>query len=37
MEKAEIAEEASEQDCIKWGVPLVEIYKLSLKFYKGRK
>lgn len=32
----ETAEEANEEDCIKWGLPLVDIYKLSLKFYKGR-
>lgn len=32
----ETAEEADEKDCLKWGLPLVEIYKLSLKFYKGK-
>ena len=30
------AEEATEEDCVKWGLPLVDIYKLSLKFYKGK-
>ncbi|CRL03903.1 CLUMA_CG017025, isoform A [Clunio marinus] len=32
----ETAEEASEHDCLKWGLPLNEIYKLSLKFYKDK-
>lgn len=30
------AEEAIEENCMKWGMPLVDIYKLSLKFYKGK-
>lgn len=30
----EMAEEANE-DGMKWGLPLHEIYKLSTKFYKG--
>lgn len=33
----ETAEEVSEENCMKWGLPLLEIYKLSLKFYKGSK
>lgn len=33
----ESAEEASDENCLKWGVPLLEIYKLSLKFYKGKR
>lgn len=32
----ETGEEMKEEDCIKWGLPLLEIYKLSLKFYKGK-
>lgn len=32
----EMAEEANE-DGMKWGLPLQEIYKLSTKFYKGGK
>lgn len=32
----EMAEEASEENCLKWGLPLVDIYKISLKFYKGK-
>lgn len=32
----ETADEATEADCMKWGLPLAEIYKLSLKFYKGK-
>lgn len=31
----ETAEEASEDNCLKWDLPLLEIYKLSLKFFKG--
>lgn len=31
---ADQAEEATEAD-LKWGLELTEIYKLSLKFYKG--
>lgn len=33
----ETGEEASEENSLKWGLPLVEIYKLSLKFYKGKR
>lgn len=32
----ETGEEMKEKDCVKWDLPLVEIYKLSLKFYKGK-
>lgn len=31
----DIAEEAKEDGDLKWGMDLTEIYKLSLKFYKG--
>lgn len=31
----ETATEANEDDCLKWGLPLPEIFKLSMKFYKG--
>lgn len=31
----ETGEELREEECMKWGLPLVDIYKLSLKFYKG--
>lgn len=31
----DIAEEATEENCEKWGLQLSDIYKLSLKFYKG--
>ena len=30
-------EEAKEDVHVKWGMDLSEIYKLSLKFYKGKK
>lgn len=30
-------EEAKEDSHLKWGMDLTEIYKLSLKFYKGKK
>lgn len=31
----DIAEEAVEENQMKWGMQLAEIYRLSLKFYKG--
>lgn len=30
------AEEVTEESCLKWGLPLIEIYKISLKFFKGK-
>lgn len=27
--------EASEDECLKWGFPLLEIFKISMKFFKG--
>lgn len=34
---SEKAKEALEDGELKWGIELTEIYKLSLKFYKGDK
>jgi hypothetical protein len=34
---AHTAEEAVEENQMKWNMELSEIYRLSLKFYKGRK
>jgi hypothetical protein len=35
IEMSDPAEEATEDADLKWGMDLTEIYKLSLKFYKG--
>lgn len=32
----ETGQEASEQDELKWGLPLKEAYRFALKFYKGK-
>lgn len=29
--------DVNEQDCLKWELPLNEIYRLALKFYKGER
>lgn len=32
----EMGQEVLEDNCLKWDLPLNEIYKLALKFYKGK-
>lgn len=31
----EAAVGVNEDECLKWGFPLLEIFKISMKFYKG--
>lgn len=31
----ETAQEANEEDSLKWGLPLAEVYKMAFKYYKG--
>lgn len=31
----EMGQEVFEENCLKWDLPLNEIYKLAMKFYKG--
>lgn len=33
----EMGQEVFEESCMKWDLPLSEIYKLAMKFYKGEK
>lgn len=35
LDVSEMGREVHEDDCLKWELPLNEIYRLALKFYKG--